>query len=82
MSTVFFKITSTQENEIKKFMKDEGYTSKSEFFRFLVKYYKYQKEDSARAEVFREAEELSALLAKLNSEGKLKDNLDSSLADL
>jgi|GEM_PF-6593760 len=31
MSTVFFKVTETQEREIKQLMEGEGYTSKAEF---------------------------------------------------
>ncbi len=43
MATVYFKITPQQEKEVKALMSGEGYTSKAEFFRFLVKYYKYEK---------------------------------------
>ena len=42
MATVFFKITAEQEKEVLNLMKEEGYTNKAEFFRFLVKFYKYQ----------------------------------------
>ena len=43
MTTVFFKINDIQENEVKQMMKEEGYTNKAEFFRFLIKFYKYNK---------------------------------------
>ena len=82
MGTVFFKTTGQQENEIKSLMKNEGYTSKSEFFRFLLKFYKYQKKETVEEEIIREANELGALLTKLNKAGKLKDNLNEILDDL
>lgn len=78
MATVFFKTTPTQDEEIKKMMDAEGYTSKAEFFRFLLKFYKYQKRELSE-EVQKEAAELGALLVRLDKEGKLKDNLDSIL---
>ena len=78
MATVFFKTTPTQDEEIKKMMDAEGYTSKAEFFRFLLKFYKYQKRELSE-EVQKEAAELGALLSRLDKEGKLKDNLDSIL---
>lgn len=43
MTTVFFKINDVQEKEMKHFMKEEGYSNKAEFFRFLIKFYKYNK---------------------------------------
>ena len=41
MPSVFFKITKSQEKEVYEMMEQEGYTSKTEFFRFLIKFYKY-----------------------------------------
>lgn len=56
MATVFFKINDTQDAEIRTLMEEEGYTSKSEFFRFLVKFYKYKKNpDELRLEKAAEA---------------------------
>ena len=43
MATIFFKINDTQEAEVRSFMEEEGYTNKAEFFRFLIKFYKYRK---------------------------------------
>ncbi len=78
MATVFFKVSPQQEKEIKTLMKAEGYSSKAEFFRFLLKFYKYQRRELS-PELQKEAAELGALLVRLEEEGKLKDNLDSLL---
>ena len=82
MATVFFKVSPQQEKEIKTFMKAEGYSSKAEFFRFLLKFYKYEnriEKVKLSPETQKEADELAALVTKLNREGKIKDNLDSIL---
>ena len=83
MATVFFKTTPTQDEEIKKMMDAEGYTSKAEFFRFLLKFYKYQKRELSE-EVQKEAAELGALLSRLDKEGKLDGygTLEEQLDDL
>ncbi len=81
MSTVFFKVTPTQDREIKKLMSDEGYTSKAEFFRFLLKFYKYQKNQFPN-DIAKESMELKQILSRLEREGKLKDNLDETFAEL
>ncbi len=81
MATVFFKINDTQENEIKKMMKEEGYESKSEFFRFLVKFYKYHKTPEQK-EFEISAKELAMVLSKLNKAGKFNRSLDDQLADV
>lgn len=81
MSTVFFKINEKQEKEVEKLMADEGYTNKAEFFRFLVKFYKYHKSpEEIRFE--KAASELGEILRKLNKKGKLPKNLDEQLSDL
>lgn len=41
MSAIFFQLSATQEAELKKLMKETGYTKKSEFFRFLLNYYRF-----------------------------------------
>ena len=83
MSTVFFKINNKQEQEVEQFMEEEGYTSKSEFFRFLIKFYKYHKSpDQLRFE--KAATDLSNVLKKLSPrlhENTLSD-LDDELADI
>lgn len=43
MSAIFFQLTKAQETDMKKLMKEMGYTKKSEFFRFLLNYYRLEK---------------------------------------
>lgn len=80
MATVFFKINPTQEKEVEKLMEEEGYTNKAEFFRFLVKFYKYHKSpDEIRFE--KAASDLADVLRKLGKKGKLP-SIDEQLKDL
>jgi hypothetical protein len=81
MTTVFFKINDIQENEVKKMMKEEGYTNKAEFFRFLIKFYKYHKTPAER-EFESTTKELAEVLRKLDKKGKLGSSLDDQLADV
>ncbi len=81
MATVFFKINQIQENEVKKMMEDEGYTNKAEFFRFLIKFYKYNKSPAER-KFEAAAQELEDVLGKLNKKGTLAASLDDQLADV
>lgn len=81
MNSVFFKISTTQEVELKELMKEEGYTNKSEFFRFLIKFFKYHKSPS-EMRFEKTTEELAAILKKLNQKGKLGASLDDQLADV
>lgn len=81
MTTVFFKINDTQGNEVEKMMAEEGYTSKSEFFRFLIKFYKYHKTpEEKRFE--KAANELGEVLKKLDKKSKLSLSLDKQLEDV
>lgn len=82
MATVFFKINATQEKEVLNLMKQEGYTNKAEFFRFLIKFYKYQKSpDLIRLE--KASDELEQTVIKLDKAGKLnKKSLAEQLADV
>jgi len=81
MATVFFKITNQQEKEVKNLMEEEGYTSKSEFFRFLIKFYKYQKSPSQLR--FEEAaDRLGAALVKAKEQGKLGKSVKEQLSDV
>ena len=81
MATVFFKISDQQEKEIVSLMEAEGYTNKSEFFRFLVKFFKYTRApEDVKFE--KSAHELGEILKKLNKEGKLGGSLKDQLADL
>lgn len=63
-------------------MEEEGYTSKAEFFRFLIKFYKYKKSpEEIRFE--KAADELAATLRKLKKQGKIgNESLDEQLADI
>lgn len=81
MATVFFKINEKQDQEVKKLMEEEGYTNKAEFFRFLVKFYKYHKSpEELRFE--KAAMELADTLRKLDKKGKLGKSLDEQVSDL
>ena len=81
MATVFFKINEKQNQEVAKLMEEEGYTNKAEFFRFLVKFYKYHKSpDEIRFE--KAASDLAEVLRKLGKKGKLPSSLDEQLKDL
>ena len=81
MATVFFNINDTQEKEVKALMQGEGYTNKAEFFRFLVKFYKYHKTpEEYRFE--KATAELGEVLKKLDKKGKLGLSLDEQLADV
>ncbi len=81
MTTVFFKINDIQQNEVETMMKNEGYTSKAEFFRFLIKYYKYNQASSKRRFEIA-AEELADTIKKLDKKGKITKSLDEQLAEI
>lgn len=81
MATVFFKINDIQEKEVKQMMSEEGYTNKAEFFRFLIKYYKYNK-TPAQQNFELATKELAGVLKKLDEQGKLSSSLDEQLADV
>lgn len=81
MATVFFNINDTQEKEVKALMQGEGYTNKAEFFRFLVKFYKYHKSpEQLRFE--KASRELGEVLKKLSKKSKLDLSFDKQLADV
>lgn len=81
MATVFFNINNIQEKEVKTLMQEEGYTSKAEFFRFLVKFYKYHKTpEEHRFE--KAATELGKVLKKLNKKSKLALTFDKQFEDV
>ena len=62
-------------------MESEGYSNKAEFFRFLIKFYKYHKSpEEIRFE--KAANDLAAVLSKLDKKGKLGKPLDEQLSDL
>lgn len=82
MASVFFNINPAQEKEVKKLMSEEGYTNKAEFFRFLIKYYKYHKSpEEKRFE--KAAHELGDTIKKLHKQGKIGLlSLEEQLADV
>jgi len=81
MTTVFFKINDKQQEEVEQLMDNEGYTNKAEFFRFLIKFYKYHKSpEEMRFE--KATSELADVLKKLNKGGKLEKPLDEQLSGL
>jgi len=81
MATIFFKINDKQEKEVAKLMDEEGYTNKAEFFRFLVKFYKYHTSpDEIRFE--KAASELSDVLRALNKKGELSKSLKEQISDV
>ncbi|GEM_PF-3961229 len=43
MPAVFFQLNKDQDADMKRLMKEMGYTKKSEFFRFLLNYYRFEK---------------------------------------
>lgn len=82
MSTVFFKISPTQEKEVQLLMAQEGYTNKAEFFRFLIKFFKYHHQNTEELELQKSVNELSTVLKKLKKAGKLSKSIDDQLADV
>ena len=62
-------------------MAEEGYTSKAEFFRFLIKFYKYHK-TPAEKDFETATKELARVLKKLKKQGKINASIDEQLADV
>lgn len=84
MAAIYFKLSPMQETELKTFMKGEGYESKAEFFRFLIKFYKYNKKTD-EIELDKSIDRLSETIKKLNKEGKLRKfdkSIKEQLADV
>ncbi|MFN7161100.1 MAG: hypothetical protein ACK4NC_05875 [Candidatus Gracilibacteria bacterium] len=81
MSSIFFKVNETFDQELKTFMQDEGYDSKAEFFRFLIKFYKYHR-NSELLKLNALSQELSDILIQLDKKGKIPTSLKAQLADV
>jgi len=82
MTTILLKLNDMQESELKEFMKEEGYSNKTEFIRFLIKFYKYNR-SSAGADRFEKAvDSLKGVLIDLNKKGKLDKTLEEQLDDI
>lgn len=83
MSSVFFNTSTQLADEIKRLMAEEGYTNKAEFFRFLVKFFKYNRNHSL-ADFHRAVDDLEQTITALDKKGLL-NNLPSpekQLADV
>lgn len=63
-------------------MEKEGYTSKAEFFRFLVKFFKYTRKSSEVVDIEKSVKALSTVLKTLDKQGKLSTDVDEQLADV
>lgn len=81
MTTILLKLNNMQEKELKKFMKEEGYTNKTEFFRFLIKFYKYNK-SPLELRYDRAVEALKKAVGELKKKGKLNKSLEEQLNDI
>jgi len=80
MATVFFKVTNEQDKEIRQMMNDEGYSNKSEFFRFLLKFFKYTRHTKKNR--FEEAvDALAESIKRLDAKGAFR-NLPSAREQL
>lgn len=73
MSAVYFQLTKAQDQEMKTLMRKEGYSNKAEFFRFLMKFYKYHHDDHENPEMRKIAHELKKILTQLHKQGNLND---------
>jgi len=70
-----------QETEMKKFMREEGYSNKGEFFRFLIKFYKYNK-PSVQQQFEEAADELAKVVTKAAKHPKFKRSLEEQFKDV
>lgn len=81
--SVFFNVSSQLENEIKSLMEQEGFMSKAEFFRFLVKFFKYNRRQD-EIEFYQAASQLEETLKTLEKKGLVDrpPSLEGRLADV
>lgn len=80
MTTVFFKVNDVQEKEMKLFMKEEGYSNKAEFFRFLLKFYKYHK-PAGQKRFEKAADDLNTAIKKALKSKKFKKSINIPLEE-
>jgi len=80
MTTVFFKVNDVQEKEMKQFMKEEGYSNKAEFFRFLIKFYKFHKTDEQKR-FEKAADDFDAALSKALKTKKFQKMINTPLEE-
>lgn len=81
MSSIFFKVNDTFDQELKTFMQDEGYESKAEFFRFLIKFYKYHRH-LEQLKTITLSQELSEVLEQLDEKRIFPTSIRAQLADV
>lgn len=81
--TVFFNISPQMAEEIKDLMNKEGYTNKAEFFRFLVKFFKYNRFQET-TELQKSVDDLEETLITLDKKGILNQwpSAEEQLADV
>ena len=83
MSAVYFQLTKDQDQEMKSLMKKEGYSNKAEFFRFLMKFYKYYHDFQEELRFRKVTNDWKNTLIRLDKKGKLFNrSLEEQLADL
>ncbi|MBT6069396.1 hypothetical protein HOG48_06635 [Candidatus Peregrinibacteria bacterium] len=84
MNKIILNINKKQTQELEALMEDEGYTSKTEFLRFLVKFFKYNRAQSDRFRLENAVNELAATVARLDEKGLLDNlpSLEDQLADI
>lgn len=84
MSAIYFQLNDIQYAELKDLMASEGYTNKAEFFRFLIKFFKYRYRLTDMEKLEKTGAELGKVLSKLKKAGKLDKlkSIDEQLGDL
>ncbi len=75
MPAVFFQMSNEQNALLKKLMAQDGYTSKAEFFRFLLKLHEYRRMD--KKEVEQELERLTGSIGKILKELDKRGMIDT-----
>ncbi len=70
MSSIFFNITPQLAKEINSLMNEEGYANKAEFFRFLVKFFKYNRKQDV-LDFHRAVDDLEETIKILDKKGIL-----------
>ena len=82
MPAIFFNISDKQSAELRELMEEEGYSGKAEFIRFLIKFFKYNRQRREFARLEQSTEELANVLRQLDKKGKLGRSVDEQLSDV